>query len=78
MTNRMPADPCGPLAAVPEQDLPAWAWQAARRAGLDKAVHEYPEQVAQAAAAARRTLLALQDDMSGMAGPSRPTWRLSK
>ncbi|MBV7483151.1 hypothetical protein [Bordetella sp. BOR01] len=66
------------MSALSDEDLPAWALHAARCAGLGQAVHQHPDQVVRAAAAARNTLKALQDDMSGIAQLSRPTWGLSK
>lgn len=78
MSNTVAATPLGPLSALSDEDLPAWAIHAARCAGLDKAVQQYPEQVVRAAATARNTLKAVQDDMSGVALLSRPTWELSK
>lgn len=78
MSNAVSATPIGPLSALSDDDLPAWAMHVARCAGLDKAVREYPEQVLRAATTARNTLSAVQDDMSGIALLARPTWELSK
>jgi len=78
MSNTVPPHAHGPLVAVPEDSLPAWAIQVACGAGLGKAAREYPEQVVRAAASARDTLKALQDDMPGTARAARPTWSLSK
>lgn len=78
MSNTVPATPVGPLSALSDEDLSAWAMHAARCAGLGKAVQQYPEQVLRAAITARNTLNAVQDDMSGVAQLSRPTWELSK
>ena len=78
MSNIVPATPLGPISALSDEDLPVWAMLAARCAGLDKAVQQHPEQVVRAAATARNTLMAVQDDMSGVALLSRPTWELSK
>lgn len=75
--NAATQTPLGPLLSVSDAELPEWALQQARSAGLGKVVDAYPEQLINAAANARRTIKALEDELSGIALGASPTWELS-
>ena len=77
MSHTASGRPTGPLTELTGEDLATWALQTAHSVGLAQAVQQYPEQVIRAAEAARNTLKALEDDMSGTSSCDRPTWDLS-
>ncbi len=69
--------PLEPLLPTSDDTFQEWALQRAYSVNLGKIAREYPEQFVRAAAAARATLRALEEDLPGRDMASRPTWELS-